>query len=139
MRFVDGEFVVDITTSDKNEERKLQIRELYEDWLKRMAQKILKRRVEKYTQKVGVNIQKISVKSGLKSRWASLTKKNSINFNMHLIKAPLEIIDYIVLHEICHLKIRGHSHHYWDLLYGYMPTYKEKIEWLNSNGKSILI
>lgn len=138
MRFVNGEFVVDITTSDTNEERKLQIRELYEDWLKRMAQKILKRRVDTYAQKVGVNVQEISVKNSLKSRWASLTKKDSINFNMHLIKAPQEVIDYIILHEICHLKIRGHSHRYWALLYRYMPNYHDKIERLNKNGRAML-
>ena len=136
-----GEFIVNITTRNINEEVKLKIRELYEDWLMRTAEKILKRRVEIYTQKVGIGIdvQKILVKNILKSRWASLTKNNSIHFSRHLIKAPEDIIDYIVLHEICHLKIKGHSHHYWALLYRYMPDYQEKIEWLNSNGKSILI
>jgi predicted metal-dependent hydrolase len=62
MNFIDGEFVIDIVTSDINEERKLQIRELYEDWLERMAQKILEKRVKIYRQKVGVDIQKISKK-----------------------------------------------------------------------------
>jgi predicted metal-dependent hydrolase len=104
-----------------------------------MAQKILKERVEVYAQKVGVNVQKISVKNSLKSRWASLTMRGSINFNIHLIKAPRDIIDYIILHEICHLKIMGHSHHYWALLYRYMPNYQDKIEWLNTNGRSMLI
>jgi predicted metal-dependent hydrolase len=139
MRFIDDEFVVNIITSNINEERKTQIRELYEEWLLIMAQKILKRKVETYAQRVGVNVQKISMKNTLKSRWASLTKKDSINFSMHLIKAPQDVIDYIILHEICRLKIRGHSHRYWTLLHRYMPNYQEKIEWLNSNGKSILI
>jgi predicted metal-dependent hydrolase len=137
MKFFDGEFVVDIMASDINEERKMQIRELYEDWLKRMAQKILKKRIDIYAQKVGVNVPTASVKNSLKSRWASLTKKNSINFSMHLIKAPQDVIDYIVLHEICHLKIKGHSHHYWDLIYRYMPNYQDKIEWLNNNGRTM--
>jgi predicted metal-dependent hydrolase len=127
----------DSSSSDINEERKLQIRELYEDWLKRVAHKILKRRVEIYAQKVGVNVQKISVKNSLKSRWASLTKKGSINFNVHLIKAPHDVVDYIILHEICHLKIRGHSHRYWSLLYRYMPNYQEKVDWLNLNRRSM--
>jgi predicted metal-dependent hydrolase len=79
-----------------------------------MAQKILRSRVEIYAQKVGVNIQKI-FKNSLKSRWASLTKNGSIHFNVHLMRAPQDVVDYIVLHEVCHLKIKGHSHHYWDL------------------------
>jgi predicted metal-dependent hydrolase len=57
---------------------------------------------------------------------------------MHLIKAPQEVIDYIVLHEVCHLKIKGNSHHYWDLVYRYMPNYQEKINWLNVNGKVLI-
>lgn len=138
IRFENGEFIVDTISSDINGERKLQIRELYEDWLKRLTHKILKRRVEIYAQKVGVNIQKISVKNSLKSRWASLIKNGSIHFNVHLVKAPREIIDYIILHELCHLKIRGHSHHYWDLVYRYMPDYQEKINWLNVNGKVLI-
>jgi predicted metal-dependent hydrolase len=139
MRFVDEQFVVDIMAPDTNEERKLKIKKLYDEWLLIMAQKILKRRVEIYAQSVGVNVPTISVKNRLKSRWASLTMKNSINFSMHIIKAPQDVIDYIILHEICHLKIRGHSHRYWALLHRYMPNYQEKIEWLNSSGKSILI
>lgn len=50
----------------------------------------------------------------------------------------LEII-YIILHEVCHLKIKGHSHHYWDLVYRYMPDYQDKIDWLKINGIMINI
>ena len=56
-----------------------------------------------------------------------------------LIKAPEDVIDYIVLHELCHLKIKEHSCYYWDLLYKFMPNYHEKIEWLRVNGGSLLI
>jgi predicted metal-dependent hydrolase len=43
-----------------------------------------------------------------------MTKKGSINLNVNLLKAPEDVIDYIILHELCHLKIKEHSHHYWD-------------------------
>ena len=138
IRFENGEFVIDTISSDINEERKLYIRDLYENWLKRMAQRILMSRVKIYAKKVGVNIPKISVKNSLKSRWASLTKVGAINFNVHLMKAPRDVIDYIILHEICHLKIKGHSHHYWNLVYRYMPDYQEKINWLNVNGRVLI-
>jgi predicted metal-dependent hydrolase len=138
MRFVDGEFVADITNSDVNENAKSQARELYEGWLRRSAYPVLETKTKLYAQKLGTNVQNISIKSSLKSRWASLTKTDSINFNMHLIKAPQEVIDYIVLHEVCHLKIKGNSHHYWDLVYRYMPNYQEKINWLNVNGKVLI-
>lgn len=138
IRFVNGEFVVDMTSLDADEDTKSQIRELYERWLRSIAYPILKAKTEIYAQKLGVNVQKISIKNSLKSRWASLTKRDSINFNMHLIKARQDIIDYIVLHEVCHLKVKGHSYHYWDLVYRYIPNYQEKINWLNVNGKVLI-
>jgi predicted metal-dependent hydrolase len=114
------------------------IKHLSEEWIIRIAVPMLKVRVETYSQKLGVKVQKILIKDNLKSRWASLTRKGSTNFNMHLIKAPQDVIDYIVLHEICHLRIKGHSYHYWDLVYRYMPNYREKLEWLNRNGEILI-
>ncbi|HKG87188.1 MAG TPA: M48 family metallopeptidase [Nitrososphaeraceae archaeon] len=57
---------------------------------------------------------------------------------LNLIKAPENIIDYIILHELCHLKIKEHSHHYWDLLHKYMPNYYDKVEWLKVNGNNLI-
>lgn len=70
--------------------------------------------------------------------WGSLANNGVINLNLNLIKAPEDIIDYIVLHELCHLKIKKHSHHYWNLVYKFMPNYRQKIEWLKVNGDSLL-
>ena len=137
IKFANGEFVVCITSSDEGQDTKSEVRRLYDEWLKEIAYQILRKKTEIYALRVGVRVQGISVKSRLKSRWASLTKKDSINFNMHLIKAPHDVINYVALHEICHFKIKGHSHRYWDLLYRYMPNYQEKIDWLNVNGRSL--
>jgi predicted metal-dependent hydrolase len=136
--FADDHFLVDISIRELDENARSPIRELYEMWIIKTAYPILKSKVETYSQKLGVNVQRILIKSNLKSRWASLTRKGSINFNMNLIKAPQDVIDYIVLHEICHLRIRGHSHHYWDLVYRYMPNYQDKIEWLKTNGRMLI-
>lgn len=112
----------------------MQIRELYREWLNENAYPILWAKVQSIAKKVGVNVQKISIKKNLKSRWGSVTKNNTINFNIHLIKAPEDVVEYIVLHELCHLEIKGHSHHYWKLVHRYLPNYQEKIDWLNING-----
>lgn len=129
---------MDITSPKIYESARLQIKHLYEEWIVKTAYSILKPKVKTYAQKLGVDAPETLVKSNLKSRWASLTRKGSINFNLHLIKAPQEVIDYIALHEICHLKIKGHSYHYWDLVYRYMPNYQEKIDWLSVNGKWLI-
>ena len=57
------------------------------------------------------------------NRRGSLTKNGVLNLSLNLINAPENVIDYVVLHELCRLKIKEHSNHYWDLLYKYMPNY----------------
>ncbi|MGA8912038.1 MAG: M48 family metallopeptidase [Nitrososphaeraceae archaeon] len=74
----------------------------------------------------------------LKNRWGSMTKEGSLNLNVNLLKAPGDIVDYIILHELCHLKIKEHSHHYWDLVHKHMPDYHEKIGWLKVNGTVLI-
>lgn len=138
LNFVNKEFIVNVTISEVDEDAKSLIKQLYEGWIIKIAYPLLKSKVENYSRKLGVEVQGILVKGNLKSRWASLTRKGSINFNMHLIKAPQDVIDYIVLHELCHLKIKGHSHHYWDLVYRHMPNYKAKIDWLNINARMLV-
>jgi predicted metal-dependent hydrolase len=138
MIFTDGHFIVDISSPMIDKDARSLIKELYEEWIIRIAYPTLKTKVETYSQKLGVNVQRILIKSNLKSRWANLTRKESINFNTNLIKAPQDVIDYIVLHEVCHLKIKGHSHHYWDLVYRYLPNYQDKINWLSVNGRMLV-
>jgi predicted metal-dependent hydrolase len=87
--------------------------------------------------KVGVKVERITIKH-LKNRWGSMTKQGSINLNVNLLKAPEDVIDYIILHELCHLKIKEHSYHYWDYIRRYMPNYEEKIEWLKISGNHLI-
>jgi len=54
-----------------------------------------------------------------------------------MLKAPNDIIDYMTLHELCHLRIKGHSHRFWDLVHKFMPNYQEKIDWLRVNGPNL--
>ena len=94
--------------------------------------------MKRYSKKIGIGVERINIKN-LRNRWGSLTKdKKAINLNVNLLKAPDDVIDYIVLHELCHMKINNHSHHYWDLVRKYVPSYPEKIDWLNANT-SILV
>jgi predicted metal-dependent hydrolase len=78
-------------------------------------------KVQTYSKRLGVEVKRIIIKSH-RNRWGSLTKNGNIHLNFNLLKAPEDVIDYIVLHELCHLKIKEHSHHYWDLVYKFMPN-----------------
>ena len=86
-----------------------------------------------HASKVGVCPQKINIRK-LKSRWGSATKDNVINLNENLLKAPKEVIDYVILHEICHLKIRDHSYRFWHLLKRFMPNYLDQKKWLDAHS-----
>ena len=113
------------------------LKRLYENWLREKGKGFFEDRVKKHCKKLGVIVKRTAVKN-LRNRWGSLTKSGVINLNLNLIKAPEDVIDYIVLHEICHLKIKEHSHHYWDLVHRFMPNYQNKIEWLKVNGCDLI-
>jgi predicted metal-dependent hydrolase len=86
------------------------IKSLYEKWLfSKDNHKIFHEKVTHFSKIVDVKPKRIVIKN-LKNRWGSITKNNTINLNVNLLKAPEDIIDYIVIHELCHLKIKGHSY-----------------------------
>ena len=111
---------------------KNKIEMLYEKWLLEQAKVIFEQKIKEYSKIIKVNPKDWQIKK-LKNRWGSLTKNKQMVLNINLIKTPHDIIDYIVMHELCHLKIQGHSHHFWNLLDKYVPDYQIKIEWLNRN------
>jgi predicted metal-dependent hydrolase len=131
---VDEKFVVKVKSSKVVPSH---VKKLWENWLSEKARGVFEDKVEVYSKKLGVKIKRIAIKN-LKNRWGSLTKSGEINVNLNLIKAPEDVIDYIILHELCHLKIKEHSHHYWDLVNKHMPNYHDKIEWLKVNGDNLL-
>ena len=138
VKFKNGVFVFNIQPSIQgNQESNDEIKILYENWLYHKAKIIFKEKVHILSKAVGVKPNKVVIKN-LKDRWASITKNNDINLNINLIKAPPEIIDYIIIHELCHFNIKGHSYNFWSLLKRYFPDYPKIIKWLDINGKNLL-
>jgi len=136
--YKNGVFLFNIHSDiqDKQDYKK-EIKKLHEDWLYHKAEIIFKEKINILSKMIGIKPNKVVIKN-LKNRWASITKNNDINLNVNLIKAPPEIIDYIIIHELCHFKIKGHSYNFWNLLRRYFPDYPKFIEWLNINGKNLL-
>ncbi len=90
-----------------------------------------------YSKKLNLRPSKIIIKN-LKNRWGSVTKKGILNLNVNLLKTPNEVVDYIIVHELCHLVIRKHSHHFWNLVGRIMPGYSQYISWLENNASSLI-
>jgi predicted metal-dependent hydrolase len=103
-------------------------------WYKAQALKMLTERVEFYARKHGFKVQKIRISSA-RTRWGSCSSKGTLSFTWRLVMAPLIVIDYVVIHELVHLKIKNHSKKFWLALGGIMPEYKSHVQWLKKNGK----
>ena len=97
------------------------------------SSQIFSRHLNKISKKLKLKPRKIIIKN-LKDRWGSATSDDTINLNMNLIKAPRSVIDYVILHELCHLKIKGHSYKFWQMVRRYMPNYDEQKRWLELNN-----
>ncbi|MFL0194914.1 M48 family metallopeptidase [Clostridium sp. WILCCON 0269] len=97
------------------------------------AKVIFKHRVDVYSKKINVCPRKISIRCQ-KTIWGSCYSSGNINFNYKLLMAPIEIIDYIVVHELCHLVHMNHSKDYWKLVEYIIPDYINKKNWLKNNG-----
>jgi hypothetical protein len=107
IRFIDGEFIITLSISKPKSPTASNIERLYEHWLTKTARLIFMDKVKSYSERLGIpKPGKISIKK-LKNRWGSMGKNGrTVNLNVNLLKASEDIIDYIVLHELCHLKIK---------------------------------
>ncbi len=81
-------------------------------------------------------INKISIKYN-HSNWGSCSSKRNLNFSSRLLFAPDDVIDYVIIHELAHLKEANHSPKFWAIVAKAMPNYKEKENWLNTHGKNL--
>lgn len=97
----------------------------------------LKKRTQNLAVLVGVKPSRIYVKQ-MKTRWGSSTKSGTITLNKAIVKTPSRIIDYVILHELCHLKIPDHSKRFWSLLYEYDKNFEENKRWLDLHDLSII-
>lgn len=98
-------------------------------WYVEQAGRIIKERVHYYQQMIQEPIESIRIKD-VRSRWGSCSSKRNLNFNWRLVMAPLEVLDYVVVHELCHLKEMNHSKAFWNLVEGILPEYKRLRDWL---------
>lgn len=105
--------------------------------LKKDAKEIFRKRVEHFAPIVGVTYGKISVKIQ-KTRWGSCSAKGDLNFNCLLLLAPSEVLDSVVVHELCHRKYMNHSKEFYGAVLSAYPEYYSCNAWLKKNGRTIL-
>lgn len=110
---------------------------LFGEFLKEEAKRLIVPKAFDVASFYGVEFCKISFRDA-KSRWGSCNSKKSLSFNKRAIGAPKSVIEYIVIHEICHLIELNHSSRFWSKVQALAPSYKESERWLKDNGSLLL-
>lgn len=105
--------------------------------LTKQAKQVIPSRVAYYAEKMGVGYSRIAIRHQ-HTRWGSCTSRGNLNFNCLLLCAPPEVLDYVVVHELCHRKHLNHSKEFWAAVAEVLPDYASSKKWLKEQG-SILV
>lgn len=127
-KFIKGKFYIFSSINDVS-----CLRASMEVWYRQKTLEIILQGIKHYQIHFNVKPNKIKVKQQNK-RWGSCSSKGNLNFNWRLSMAPIEVIDYVVVHEMCHLVHMNHSKEFWNLVESILPDYIKHKTWLKYNG-----
>ena len=108
------------------------------NWYKKQAVGVLKLKTQRYAAIIGVQPTRITIKT-YKARWGSCSLSGALQFNWKLMLAPDSVVDYVVVHELCHLLHHNHSPAFWTAVARYCPEYRNHSAWLKNHGASLEI
>ena len=135
---LDGDYLLtNVRASEIEDVRKFRIKTYIEKWYIQEAYKRLEEKVIRYSEIIKVSPREMKVRN-YKTRWGSCDKKGRLTFNFHLIKAPHTIVDYVVIHELCHIIQPNHSKFFWNEVAKFDPSFKSHKKWLKGNGDLLI-
>lgn len=105
--------------------------------LARQASGVIPERATYFAPLVGVSYGRITIRSQ-RTRWGSCSAKGNLNFNCLLMLTPPEVVDYVVVHELCHRKELNHSARFWAEVERVLPNYEVHKKWLKDNGAALI-
>jgi len=108
--------------------------DLFIKWYRHKAKELIIPKVKEYAKNLGVEFDRIFIKD-LKYRWGSCSPKKNLNFNWRLIKAPINVLNYVIVHELAHLIELNHTDDFWNIIKVQIPKYKKAKKWLKKNGE----
>jgi predicted metal-dependent hydrolase len=115
-----------------------EIKEALIRWMKKQTKILVEQMVRNHADHKQLYPRTITVKTQ-KSRWGSCGIHNDININWLLLMAPEEVLEYVVVHELCHIKVKNHSSQFWALVAEHLPDYKSRRLWLKQQGRSLMM
>ena len=106
-------------------------------WYRQQAETLFAQRVQELAGELGVVCTKLSVRQA-KTRWGSCSRKASLSLNWKLIMAPLVVIDYVIIHELAHIREMNHSRRFWKVVAEHCPEWREHRQWLREHETGTL-
>lgn len=104
------------------------------EWYKKQAAAVISERVNHFAALTNLQYRAVKITSAAK-RWGSCSSAGTLNFSWRLVMCPLPVIDYVVVHELCHRVHHNHSFEFWRTVKGFMPDYEERKHWLKENQR----
>ena len=133
-----GVFVVHVRRAHSTERHARSIRAAFIRWYKAEAARLIEDRVRQYAERMKLSPGQVSFRD-YKSMWGKCTSDGDLTFNWKLVMAPLDIVDYVVVHELAHLLFLNHSAEFWSVVETAIPDYRLHRKWLNDNGGTLAI
>lgn len=109
-----------------------------ERWYRRAARTEIARRLDNACAEIGSPYTTLTIR-GQRTRWASCSRTGAMSFNWRLLLAPEPVLDYVVWHEVCHLRVPDHSQRFWELLATHRPGYRQQVRWLRRHGAALVL
>jgi len=116
----------------------LWVKAVLEAWYKERANDVFREKLNYYSRIMGLKYNQLRVKNQ-STRWGSCSNKSNINLNWRVIMASDEVINYLIVHELAHLRYMNHSKDFWNLVGQFMPDYEKWRKWLKKNGKYLIL
>jgi predicted metal-dependent hydrolase len=101
------------------------------------ARELVSMLAEEEAERVGVAYQRIRI-GGQRTLWGSCSARGTLSFNWRLVLGPPGVLDYVVVHELCHLRVPNHSRRFWDLVERHRPAWRDQRDWLREFGPELL-
>ncbi len=111
-------------------------KDVFTAWYKQQARQVCEERAQVYAARYHLTYVRVKITSA-RTRWGSCSSRGTLSFTWRLVMAPLQVIDYVVIHELAHLVEKNHSNRFWEKVRSMMGDYKQYIDWLKTNGQQL--
>lgn len=111
---------------------------ILERWYRQQAKAVITGSLEYYRLRMNLTYNELTIRDQ-KTRWGSCSSEGNLNFSWRLILAPKAVLDYVVVHELAHLREMNHSDRFWKVVSDYFPDYMNQVKWLKENGVGLRI